>query len=105
MSSKLRALKMQDMRPADGVGSFAWEVSRDDVKRVLYQTLLVAAAAAISYVSTEVVPQFQGMLVYLIPLVTAALDALSKWVRDTRTSVEQARVPDELYRQALKQKD
>lgn len=101
-----RQLKMQRLQwamPADGQGSFAFGISTDDIKKALYNTLLVAIAAGLSYLGSDVIPHLQGAMVYLTPVLTMLLQLADKWVRDTRSQLEKERVPDEMYRQALKQ--
>lgn len=95
-------MSLTDMRPIDGQGSFAFEISLDDVKKALYQVLLVIVSAVASYAVTAWVPDLQASWPFVVPAITAALQFIDKWARDTRSTLEKQRVSLEMYREALK---
>lgn len=95
-------MSLTDMRPIDGQGSFAFEISIDDVKKALYQVLLVIISAVASYAATTWMPELQASWPFIVPAVTAALQFIDKWARDTRSSLEKQRVSPQMYREALK---
>lgn len=87
-----------DLDPSEG--SFPFQFSWSDGKKVVINALLVAFSAILGYLITDVIPGLQTNNIYalaLIPIVTAGLESLRRWLMDTRPKFEQRQLPYTQY--------
>ncbi len=88
------------LEPAEG--SFPFQFSVDDFKKVLVSALMVGLAAMLGFLVEEVLPSLQIGNIYVmafLPVITAGLESLRRWLVDTRPKAEQRQLP---YKQYLK---
>jgi hypothetical protein len=99
-----------DQSPVDGddslfnptEGSFPFKLSLDDIKKIAINAVFVAVSAVITYIVGDVIPSLQVDNIYVmavLPLIAAGLQAVQKWLSDTRSVSDRIRLP---YKQYLK---
>lgn len=86
-------------------GSFPFQISWDDVKRVAISVLYVAAAAVVTYLLNTVLPGVHTdnpMIVVLVTVITGVLQMVDAYLRDTRPAAEKMRLPYKAYKLQMK---
>ncbi len=86
-------------------GSFPFQISWDDVKRVGLNIAYVAASAAVTYALGTVLPGIRtenALGILALTIVTGALQAADAWLRDTRPAFEKQRLPYKVYKQTMR---
>lgn len=84
------------------MGSFPFSLNKSDFKQIAWQAFLVAVGAVATYFLQTVIPSIQtdNMLVLAaMPIVVAVLQALVRYVSDTRVEEERRRLPLEEFKQ------
>lgn len=83
------------------MGSFPFQLTWPDIKKVLVDTGLVALAAAVTYLLQTVLPGVHTtnpVVMLLLPVVAAGLNTLLKFINDTRSPEEQRRLSLDDYK-------
>lgn len=86
------------------MGEFPFQISPDKVKKVVWQTVLVAIGAAVTYLLNTVIPTIDTsdtMSLMVVTIVVAVLNAANQWVRDNRSPEEIKKLP---YKEYLRQR-